>query len=159
MHRNYYLAYGSNLNKEQMSRRCPGARAVGTSVIQDYRLLFRGSKTGSYLTIEPKAGREVPVAVWLVSDENESALDLYEGFPRFYYKAQVKVPVKSFRTGKTVNRLAFVYIMHKDRAISIPSKTYVRTCFAGYQAFGFDEKYLREAYQLSEIWKGALNVD
>ncbi len=159
MRRKYYLAYGSNLNKEQMACRCPDARAVGTSVIPDHQLLFRGSKTGSYLTIEPTPGSEVPVAVWLVSDENESALDLYEGCPRFYYKTQIKVPVKSISTGKVINRLAFVYIMHKDRAINLPSETYMRTCLVGYRDFGFDETYLREAYQISKVWKGALDFD
>ena len=41
-----------------------GARIIGTSELQDYRLLFKGSKTGSYLTVEPKKGCTVPVAVW-----------------------------------------------------------------------------------------------
>ena len=62
MAKRYYIAYGSNLNIPQMRMRCPGARIIGTSVIPDYELLFKGSKTGSYLTIEPKAGSSVPVA-------------------------------------------------------------------------------------------------
>ena len=39
-----------------MRMRCPGARIIGTSVIEGYRLLFKGSRTGSYLTIEPQEG-------------------------------------------------------------------------------------------------------
>ena len=54
MKKRYYIAYGSNLNIRQMLMRCPDARVAGTSVIEDYQLLFKGSKTGSYLTIEPK---------------------------------------------------------------------------------------------------------
>ena len=50
----FYLAYGSNLNVKQMQFRCPDARIVGTAEISNYQLLFKGSKTGSYLTIEPK---------------------------------------------------------------------------------------------------------
>lgn len=50
----YYLAYGSNLNVRQMKYRCPTAKIVGTAVIRDYELLYKGSKTGSYLTIEKK---------------------------------------------------------------------------------------------------------
>ena len=67
----YYIAYGSNLNVQQMRWRCPGARIIGTSELQDYRLLFKGSKTGSYLTVEPKKGCTVPVAVWEVTDQDE----------------------------------------------------------------------------------------
>ena len=52
----YYIAYGSNLNVQQMRWRCPGARIIGTSELKDYRLLFKGSKTGSYLTVEPEKG-------------------------------------------------------------------------------------------------------
>ena len=77
----YYIAYGSNLNVQQMRWRCPGARIIGTSELKDYRLLFKGSKTGSYLTIEPEMGYTVPVAVWEVSAEDERALDRYEGYP------------------------------------------------------------------------------
>ena len=29
-----YVAYGSNLNKEQMKDRCPGAEFVGTGTLQ-----------------------------------------------------------------------------------------------------------------------------
>ena len=47
----YYLAYGSNLNIAQMQFRCPDATVVGTAVIPDYELLFKGSLTGAYLTI------------------------------------------------------------------------------------------------------------
>ena len=59
----FYLAYGSNLNMKQMQFRCPDARIVGTAEIPNYQLLFKGSKTGSYLTIEPKQGCTVPAAV------------------------------------------------------------------------------------------------
>ena len=82
----YYLAYGSNLNVRQMRFRCPTALVVGKGVIKDYRLLFKGSKTGSYLTIEKAKGYEVPVAVWKVDEACEESLDRYEGYPSFYYK-------------------------------------------------------------------------
>ena len=64
MEKIYYIAYGSNLNLRQMKMRCPTAKVMGTAVIKDYELLFKGSLTGAYLTIEPKEGSEVPVAVW-----------------------------------------------------------------------------------------------
>ena len=90
----YYLAYGSNLNIRQMALRCPTAKPVGTAVIKDYELLFKGSKTGAYLTIEPKSGAEVPVAVWAVEPADEKRLDVYEGFPTFYYKTELELPVR-----------------------------------------------------------------
>lgn len=140
----YYLAYGSNLNLQQMALRCPMAKPVGTAVIRDYELLFKGSKTGAYLTIEPKSGAEVPVAVWSVELADEERLDVYEGFPAFYYKTEFDLPVNYF-SGKKVVRKAFVYIMHEERPLGLPSGSYVRTCLEGYSNFGFDESILFKA--------------
>ena len=140
----YYLAYGSNLNVRQMALRCPTAKPVGSAVIKDYELLFKGSKTGAYLPIEPKSGAEVPVAVWSVELADEERLDVYEGFPAFYYKTEFDLPVNYF-SGKKVVRKAFVYIMHEERPLGLPSGSYVRTCLEGYSNFGFDESILFKA--------------
>jgi len=129
--------------------RCPGARIIGTSVIADYQLLFKGSMTGSYLTIEPKDGAEVPVAVWEVTETDEMALDRYEGYPNFYYKTEMTLDIKGIKTKKVRRREAFVYIMHEERKLGIPSWYYVNTCLDGYRAFGFDENYLFDAIRIS----------
>ena len=57
MSRKYYIAYGSNLNISQMAVRCPEAFVYGIAEIKDYELLFKGSRTGAYLTIEKKEGK------------------------------------------------------------------------------------------------------
>ena len=146
----YYIAYGSNLNVRQMKFRCPGAKVVGISVIKDYQLLYKGSKTGSYLTIEKKKGGMVPVAVWEVTADDEKRLDAYEGYPNFYYKTDMRLTVKSHITGHKKKLDAFVYIMHEERKLGIPSYAYVRTCVQGYRDFGFDLKHLRLAFDISE---------
>lgn len=146
MEKRYYIAYGSNLNIRQMKMRCPSARIIGTSEVPNYELLFKGSKTGSYLTIEPKGNSTVPVAVWEVTQKDELALDRYEGFPAFYYKAEMVLPIKGIRTGRVRQRRVFVYIMHEDRPIGVPSVYYLRTCLEGYDDFGFDSKILMNAY-------------
>ena len=157
----YYLAYGSNLNIPQMKYRCPNATIVGTSVIPDYELLFKGSKTGSYLTIEEKVGSVVPVAVWLVSQSDEAALDRYEGYPRFYYKKEMPITLDGAGPGFTAGLDAFVYIMHEDRPIGVPSKYYVRACLEGYDSFGFSHQFIEDAierskegadYEVSRMW-------
>ena len=149
MSKRYYIAYGSNLNISQMRMRCPGARIIGTSVIEDYQLLFKGSKTGSYLTIEPMEGVEVPVVVWEVTETDEKALDRYEGYPNFYYKKEMNLDITGIKTKKVRRRDAFVYIMHEERELGMPNGFYVKTCLDGYRAFGFDEKYLFDAIRIS----------
>lgn len=146
----YYIAYGSNLNTEQMRYRCPSARVIGTAEIPGYRLLFKGSKTGSYLTIEQADGYSVPVGVWEVSQNDELQLDRYEGFPVFYYKKEMTLPVRGIRTGKVRRRKVFVYIMHEERPFGIPSRFYMRGCAEGYLTFGFDLDTLYEAFLYSK---------
>lgn len=68
MKEKYYLAYGSNLSIAQMVQRCPNAVYVGKATIKDYQLLFKGSQSGSYLTIEKKEGASVPVLVWKITE-------------------------------------------------------------------------------------------
>lgn len=147
MKKRFYLAYGSNLNIEQMEYRCPTARIAGTANLRGYELLFKGSKSGSYLTIEQKDGGIVPVAVWEVLPKDEAHLDRYEGFPTFYYKKDVRICMKSAATGRRRMVDAFVYIMHEDRQIGVPELWYLGTCLEGYRDFGFDRKYLLSAYR------------
>lgn len=146
----YYIAYGSNLNITQMRHRCPGALVVGTGYINDYQLLFKGSKTGSYLTIEKAEGCKVPIAIWKVNEEHEKALDRYEGYPDFYYKKEIEIDFISIKRKLPHHSKAFVYIMHEDRKLGIPSSYYMQTCLEGYDRFGFDKRYLLKAFIISK---------
>ena len=51
-----YIAYGSNINLEQMAHRCPNSKVVSTEMMQGYELEFRG-----VATIVPNEKSEVPV--------------------------------------------------------------------------------------------------
>ena len=149
MEKRYYIAYGSNLNVRQMHLRCPSATVLGTANLRGWELLFKGSKTGSYLTIEKCEGGTVPVAIWEVTEQDEKALDRYEGYPNFYYKKEIRVQYRGIRTGRRRTVNAFVYIMHEDRPIGVPSDFYMRTCLEGYDSFRFDRRILIAAYDKS----------
>ena len=145
----YYIAYGSNLNVQQMRMRCPHATVLGTSNLKGWELLFKGSKTGSYLTIEPCKDGTVPVVIWEVTESDEAALDRYEGYPVFYYKKEIRLQVKGIRTGRRRMVTAFAYIMDESRPLGVPTDYYVRVCQEGYRTFGFDSSILTEAVQKS----------
>ena len=147
MKNRYYIAYGSNLNVRQMRMRCPHAAILGTANLSGYELLFKGSKTGYYLTIEESEGGKVPVVIWSVTPSDEAALDRYEGYPGFYYKKEMKLTFKGIRTGKLRKITAFAYIMHEDRPIGIPTDWYMATCLEGYNTFYFDRRILFKAYE------------
>lgn len=149
MKKRYYIAYGSNLNITQMKLRCPSATIVGVSEIENYELLFKGSFSGSYLTIEPKQGSKVPVAIWRVSESDEESLDRYEGFPSFYYKTEMELPIRLIKSKEVRKERCFVYIMHEYRSVGVPTGSYVAVCLEGYRSFNFDETYLFKARKKS----------
>ena len=93
----FYLAYGSNLNLEQMKRRCPTAEVVGTAELKDWWLWFRGGEHNAVATIEHKKGFNVPVLIWRLQLQDEMALDRYEGFPFLYHKETLWVTVNGKR--------------------------------------------------------------
>ncbi len=139
-----YIAYGSNLDLWQMQRRCPTSRPIGRGILKGWRLVFKGSRTGSYLTIVKDPDGEVPVGLFEVRKEDELALDRYEGCPFFYQKIRQSVHTPDgVKTG-------FVYLMPEDAKYGIPSEVYMLTCMEGYDDFGFDHKYLQEALKESE---------
>lgn len=144
----YYLAYGSNLNLTRMSNRCEHAEKVGIAIIKDYRLMFKGSATGNYLTIERAEGYFVPVGVFKVQEDDEQHLDRYEGYPHFYYKQDFKVELRH-DNDECEEIDAFAYIMHEDRKLGAPSDEYLQIVIEGYNSFGFDVRLLEEAVEYS----------
>ena len=139
MNNKLYLAYGSNLNLKQMANRCPTAKVVGASQINDHRLLFRGAHAGAVATIEPFKGSNVPVLVWEITPVDEAALDRYEGWPFLYRKETIKVKLG----GKTVKGMG--WIMNDGRPLGQPSCDHYSTTLEGYKSAGFDVEMLRKA--------------
>lgn len=133
MDKKYYIAYGSNLNMEQMSYRCPTARVVGTGMLRDFRLMF-----SVFATIIPEPGSCVPVAIWEIDECCEERLDLYEGFPNFYRKEYCDIELN----GRTVN--AMVYIKNSSRA-EMPGIEYLYCVRQGYLDMKLDKEYLDSA--------------
>lgn len=144
-----YIAYGSNLNLEQMARRCPTAQVVKATYLQNYRLMFRGKST-AVATIEKHKGGKVPVLIWRLQPNDEHALDIYEGYPHLYRKETLKVTVDGRRTQ------AMAYIMNEAlHPYDTPSCSYFDTIRQGYKDSGFDAKILRQAV-LDSVWEGYL---
>ena len=141
-----YIAYGSNLHLEQMAYRCPEAKVLCTGIIEDYTLVFRGSKTGAYATIIPKKGDHVPVVVWKISENDERNLDRYEGFPTFYYKKTLPVLYDGH-----LYIDAMVYIMFDEAKPGIPSMRYLETCSQGYLDNGLDMTKFEEFIAYNRI--------
>ena len=141
----YYMAYGSNLNYYQMRRRCPLARFVGKTILEGYELVFKISKTGAYLTIQPSEKGKVPVAIWQLTESDEESLDCCEGYPIYYGKQEFAIQYKGTITGRKHKVKVFTYLLPSDRPFGMPSERYFTTCLIGYDHHGFDHRLLYEA--------------
>lgn len=130
----YYLAYGSNLNLNQMKYRCPRSRRVGTMMLDDYELEFK-----LYLNVKKSKGKKVPIGIWEVDEQDERRLDVYEGYPTFYRKEYIPITIN----GEQVE--ALIYIMNDVRDVQPPTRIYLETCIQGYKDFGFDTEFLKQA--------------
>lgn len=150
-----YLAYGSNLNLEQMRLRCPAAKIVGTSILNGWHLTFRGGENMAVATVEQKKDGKVPVLVWKLTPADERALDYYEGFPYLYQKEQLRVLVE----GKRMT--AMIYVMNASiRPYGTPSKSYLNTIREGYASAGFDTEILNCAVSCTERYlSGKVDTD
>ena len=131
-----YIAYGSNMNVEQMGWRCPDAEVIGTGELIGWKLTFRGNGRCGVANIEPEAGSSVPVVLWNISPRDERNLDVYEGFPHLYIKEYVDVTYR----GRKVKGMA--YIMTGGHRISGPNGSYLSTIAEGYDHFGIDASNL-----------------
>lgn len=133
----YYLAYGSNLNLNEMKVRCPSAKMVGSTILKDHALIFRNS----YLTIIPSKGDMLPIGIFEINEEDEEALDYYEGYPYLYYKTYI-----DFELNNQIYK-GLIYIMNDITNLTEPTKGYVNRCKEGYLNFNFDYKYIDKALE------------
>ena len=122
MNKRLYVAYGSNLNLEQMKYRCPTAKLYGTGKIENYELQFKGRPNGAFATIAPKKGSFVPAAVWEIQPRDERALDQYEGYPSHFFKQNFSVQLYD----KTVD--AMVYLMNLKMDFGLPFSSLLSDC-------------------------------
>lgn len=129
-----YVAYGSNMAKEQMAVRCPDARLIGTGYIEGAQLEFYLHATvvrSRIKTSRSSAPTRVPVAVWEISEQDEQRLDCYEGYPDYYIKKTWPVRMAD---GSVIKGM--LYLMNIIRTAP-PAKSYYKGIANAYIALGF----------------------
>ena len=137
-----YIAYGSNLNLAQMAARCPSARVFAKGVLT---LVYGGRKANSHATIIKKQGSTVPVLVWEIQPIDEYRLDIYEGYPRYYFKKDIMVTIAGRK------KKAMVYIMDEEQLPGRPSSQYVKTILQGYVDNDMDISVLKKSLEVNSI--------
>lgn len=133
-----YGAYGSNLNRQQMAFRCPSAVPCETILLNDWELVFRG-----VADIQPKSGKSLTLGLWMITDDCETSLDRYEGFPNLYTKQIIQ----------TLAGDVMVYVMCDSNDVYPPSTSYLSGICEGYDNFNIDKASLKEALDHSYCYQ------
>ena len=139
MSRILYFAYGANLDLRRFRRRCPGAAVVGRARLPDYQLAFTRysrAEKGGVADIVPEPGAEVWGALYEIDAPCLAALDEYEGAPRAYRRAPVRVIDD---TG--LDREAVAYVGNKTGEFA-PSRAYLSQITRGAREHGLPEEYV-----------------
>jgi gamma-glutamylcyclotransferase (GGCT)/AIG2-like uncharacterized protein YtfP len=124
-----YFAFGSNLNRKQIKRRCKNSRFISRHILKNYQLVFR-SKYGA-ADIQRKKGSSVLGAVYDINKSDEKKLDAYEEFPKVYVKKYFKI------LGKKV---MFYYMSSKTKQTE-PSRRYLSSIIQGYKDCGYKDSH------------------
>jgi gamma-glutamylcyclotransferase (GGCT)/AIG2-like uncharacterized protein YtfP len=83
MDRNFYFAYGSNMNPDQMAVRCPEAAPAGVALLKGWRVAI--NSRGVATIVPDEAGSFVEGVLWWVTEACLRSLDRYEGVARGNY--------------------------------------------------------------------------
>lgn len=129
----YYLAYGSNLNLQQMAGRCPDAKIYTPVVLSGWKLVFRGV-ADIVQTHDDKD--KLHAGLWEITEACEASLDIYEGFPTLYRKIFLKNP--------GFDKPIMVYVMN-DTKLGRPARYYYDSILEGYKSWGLDVDLLEKA--------------
>ena len=136
-----HFAYGSNLDPRQMALRCPGSRAQGTAVLEGWHFLINER---GYATIEEDPTSEVHGQIWLLTPEDEAALDEYESVDEGNYR---KAILRVHQGDVEVDSM--VYIDHRLKP-GKPQPDYLRGILYGAAHFELPGDYQEEL----ALWTG-----
>ncbi len=88
MERILYFAYGTNLNREQMAKRCPEFEFVSNAQLHSYRL---DNTSYNVANIIKDPNGVVDGVIYSLSINDLNNLDQFEGTPFVYQRVNVKV--------------------------------------------------------------------
>jgi cation transport regulator ChaC len=146
-----YFAYGSNLSRAAMRRRCPDARAAGPALLEGYRFFIGIDGWGS---VKPSAGDRVHGVVWRLTPRDIAALHAYELLHAGLYDVR-HLPVRM-----AARRVpAMVYLLRR-RAAGQPKPGYIELIAASARDWNLPERYIRSVERWSRSrFTGARVID
>lgn len=135
-----YFAYGSNLDPEQMSARCPGHRTIGLARLPDHRLtfpLYSETWQGGVAGLSLAHGETVWGVLYELTDEDLAALDRYEGWRaagdrhNLYDRDKLTVELVRADDGSEPRRVRALAYLARPVHPAAPSRRYMDTLLRG----------------------------
>ena len=137
----FYLAYGSNMDFNQMDWRCPNSVYFDKVKLNGYRFVLDSAGVASIIKDK---GYSVECVVWLCPEEDVEILDWYEGVEAGYYeKTYIDVEID----GAIVEML--VYFSNRNICYSSYDSRDVRSGYmeriiGAAERLDFEENYIEE---------------
>lgn len=128
-----YFAYGSNLWRQQMTRRCPEHREVGAGCLKGWRWIIT---TRGYASIVKSVSDYVLGTVYELSVADVLSLDRFEGVAQNYYRKEM-IPVDV--NGQELYCLVYIDPVTEEGE---PKEEYVARINRGIQDAGFPDEYV-----------------
>jgi gamma-glutamylcyclotransferase (GGCT)/AIG2-like uncharacterized protein YtfP len=136
----YYFAYGSNMDFQQMKDRCPDSFIVGEGELRDFQLefnIFSAKRRCGCADIVHSLGNSVWGLIYQLTPEDLSSLDKYEGCPDNYKRIEVTV-VK--RDGSEVRCQSYDVV--RKQGPFLPSREYLQKITTAATTFRFPKSYV-----------------
>jgi len=123
-----YYAYGSNMDAEQMLKRCPQSIFKEKETLSGYQFFI--NKRG-YASIRKKKNSQVWGIIYNISVSDEASLDRYEEYPKIYGKLDLP------------ELKAFCYIDLTPEE-GLPKTGYLEKIIKSSQLHSFPKEYIAE---------------
>jgi len=130
-----YFAYGSNMDRDAMAKRCPASRPLGLGKLPRHRFLI---SSDGYATVVRDPRRTVLGVVWDLALSDIPALDRYESLSTGLY-SKISQPVVMAGGAKR----ALVYVGRSSRP-GKPKPGYLDGVLAAARSWDLPASYLYE---------------
>ncbi len=138
----FYFAYGSNMNHEQMNKRCPSSKFLNPVYLDEYKFVYDGkSRTWdnkAVANVVDSEGCRVWGGLFEINENNLASLDFHEGYPNSYDKKTVEVQ------DTDGNKYAAWLYFRIGKKLSDPSEGYRRKIKDGAKDCGLPGDYIKK---------------
>jgi gamma-glutamylcyclotransferase (GGCT)/AIG2-like uncharacterized protein YtfP len=145
------FAYGSNMDLDQMTQRCPSARFFSVARLADHRLAFTRFSTNRQSGVAdavPAPGHEVWGVVYEITPQDLERLDRFEGYrpnrlphENAYNRDERELQLADREIGTS---RVMVYLATRQANASLPNQEYKRLIVSGARHWGLPAHYLAE---------------